>query len=160
MLKFSSFSQTTSTQNNTDTAANTTSVVTESKNGEYPIILKYNGQTLVCFTMEQARKMAKDIRDCDINAEIIIKYESDQKVMTETITQQKTLIDIKDKEILLFKSKEMDYKNKLSNKDKEVNNLNLINKNLKNELLKYKIATFGGFSLAVALPIVLLVLQK
>lgn len=160
-LKFSSFSQTALTPNNQDTTSSTTtSVVTELKKGEYPIILKYNGSTLVCFTMEQARQMAKEIRDCDIDAEIIIKYESDQKIMTETITQQKTLIDIKDKQINLYKSKEIDFNNKLANKNTEIVNLNLINKDLSNKVLKYKIATFSGFSLAIAIPVVLLLLKK
>lgn len=159
MLKFSSISQTTLTENNTQTVS-TISVVTELEKGEYPIILLYKDTLLTCFTIEQARKIAKGIRDCDINADIIIKYEEDQKVVTERMAELESRILIKQEEIELHESKEIDLNNKISNKNQEIVNLNLMNKNLKSDVLKYKIAAFGGFSLAIGLPIALLLLKK
>lgn len=141
MLTSLSFSQT-STTNNDVFGSN-----------EYPIILKQGDKTIVCFSLEQARQIAKDKVALKADEEIIIQYEDKEKITREIIKGQEVIIENLNKEILEYKAKDENNIMLNKNKDQEIQNLNQMVKNTKKTNLKLRIATFTGFSLAVVLPI-------
>ncbi len=157
-----SYSQTTSTTSSisTDTTTPNTEITNQLKSGDYPIILKYDGKTLVCFTIEQARQLAKDVTALKADEEIIIQYENKETITKEIIKNQQIVIETQKKEIDVYKSKENDYNALVGNKDQEIDNLNTIAKRNKWTIIKLKIATFVGFTLAAVLPVAVLVIQK
>lgn len=142
MVSFS-FSQTTLTQVN-----------------NYPKLLKQGNTTLVCFTIDQSKQMSKEISERQDCLDLVTQYEQKDSINAQKLTAQQIIINARQKEIDEYKAEKANYNIMLNNKTEEVTNLNTIIKDKNKQILKLRVATIGGFSLAVAIPVLIIILAK
>lgn len=123
-------------------------------------LVNSKGDTLIQMSLADAKIILADVLQKQIADSIIAEYEVKDSLQNVTITLQKQ--EIEAMRIKCDNTEEMvrNLNQILNNKDKEVKLLNEIIKKQKREIFKQKVQKIIGYSAAVVLPILVILLVK
>jgi hypothetical protein len=130
------------------------------KKGQVKAFVSDNGDTLITMRLDDAKLILTDVINYQIGDSIIKQYELKDKESSKVITLQKDAI-------LKLNEKNLNNENSITiletvikNKNEEILLKDDIIKNQKKEIRKQKLLKIGGFSSAIILPVLLVLLIK
>lgn len=130
------------------------------KKGQVKAFVSDNGDTLITMRLDDAKLILTDVINYQIGDSIIKQYELKDKESSKVIALQKDAI-------LKLNEKNLNNENSITiletvikNKNEEILLKDDIIKNQKKEIRKQKLLKIGGFSSAIILPVLLVLLIK
>lgn len=79
----------------------------------FPKLITLNNDTLICFTTDQAKVIAKDLTECEYNNELVILLETNTTILENINKEQNSIIDLQEAQIKNYDKVVRSYKRKL-----------------------------------------------
>lgn len=130
---------------------------TTSTQSKYPIKMINGKDTLICFTLEQAKTIATEIAIGKDDASLVILYKEKIVTLEELKINLTDQVNNCEEQVTTLKSEVNDYKQIQTNKNTEIDIKDNTIKEQKRKIIKQKVQIIIGYTLAAVLPIITLV---
>ena len=130
------------------------------KQGQVKAFVNNIGDTLITIRFDDAKLILTDIINYQITDSLIELYQLKDIENSKIISAQKEIILNLNNKILNHETINYNLETIVKNKDEEIKLKNDIIKKQKNEIRRQKLLKIGGFSSAIILPALLLLLIK
>jgi len=116
--------------------------------------------TLICFTLEQAKQIATEIAVAQDDARLVILYKEKIVTMEQLVETVKAERDNCEERASELQKEVNDYKEVVKNKDTENGIKDETIKDQKRKIIKQKVQIIIGYTLAAVLPIIVLITTR